>query len=154
MIFYKISILCTFWTFLKIFIDEQNICLWKIHMPAKFHADWTKNKEARANWIFNHFFLVYLAFGNIRYNFNLFYYIDNIYIIKLHMYTKLFVIWVKNNIVMVLFPVPVEYLWEKSLTGRGGYLFSRYDRNFFWNASLYASYHPSSAIERILKNSN
>ena len=109
----------------KIFVYEKYICL-----PNFMSIELKIRKLGQTEYLIT-FFLVYLAFGNIRYNFNLFYYIDNIYIIKLHMYTKLFVIWVKNNIVMALFPVPVEYLWEKSLTGRGGYLFSRYDRNFF-----------------------
>ena len=47
------------------------------------------------------------------------------------MHAKLFVIWLKNKIVMISFQVHIEHSCEKSLTGRGGYLFSRYDCDFF-----------------------
>ena len=94
----------TFYTFsgcfLKKRIDEQKIDLWKLYMPAKFHAHFTKNSVARVNWIFNYFLYIYMAFCNNSYNLHFLKYIGNVYAIKLHMHTKLFVIWLTNNIVI------------------------------------------------------
>ena len=101
--FTKFAFYAVFGHFWKNFIDEQKNCLWKIYMPAKFHAHWTKNKVARANWIFNYFFYIYLAFANNSYNLHFLKYIGNVYVIKLYMHAKLFVIWLTNKIVMICF---------------------------------------------------
>ena len=47
------------------------------------------------------------------------------------MHAKLFVIWLKNKIVMISFQVHIEHSCEKSLTGRGDTFFQDMTVIFF-----------------------